>query len=65
LLSVPAGPWEYVSYDVIAKLPKCRGNDSTLSMVDCFSKIVATKERTRLKMPWGFEITLKGGNGTR
>ncbi|CCO31558.1 Transposon Ty3-I Gag-Pol polyprotein AltName: Full=Gag3-Pol3 [Rhizoctonia solani AG-1 IB] len=40
LLSVPAGPWEDVSYDFIVKLPKCRGNDSILVVVDCFSKMV-------------------------
>ncbi|CCO30461.1 Retrotransposable element Tf2 155 kDa protein type 1 [Rhizoctonia solani AG-1 IB] len=40
LLSVPAGPWEDVSYDFIVKLPKCRGNDSILMVVDCFSKMV-------------------------
>ncbi|CCO30457.1 Retrotransposable element Tf2 155 kDa protein type 1 [Rhizoctonia solani AG-1 IB] len=39
-LSVPAGPWEDVSYDFIVKLPKCRGNDSILIVVDCFSKMV-------------------------
>ncbi|CCO33420.1 Retrotransposable element Tf2 155 kDa protein type 3 [Rhizoctonia solani AG-1 IB] len=39
LLSVPAGPWEDVSYDFIVKLPKCRGNDSILVVVDCFSKM--------------------------
>jgi hypothetical protein len=26
---------------------------------------VTTKEKTSLKVPWEFEITLKGGNGTR
>ncbi|CCO34607.1 Retrotransposable element Tf2 155 kDa protein type 3 [Rhizoctonia solani AG-1 IB] len=40
LLSVPAGPWEDVSYDFIVKLPKCRGNHSILVVVDCFSKMV-------------------------
>ncbi|CCO34817.1 Retrotransposable element Tf2 155 kDa protein type 1 [Rhizoctonia solani AG-1 IB] len=40
LLSVPAGLWEDVSYDFIVKLPKCRGNDSILVVVDCFSKMV-------------------------
>ncbi|CEL56343.1 Retrotransposable element Tf2 155 kDa protein type 2 OS=Schizosaccharomyces pombe (strain 972 / ATCC 24843) GN=Tf2-7 PE=4 SV=1 [Rhizoctonia solani AG-1 IB] len=40
LLSVPAEPWEDVSYDFIVKLPKCRGNDSILMVVDCFSKMV-------------------------
>ncbi|CCO38007.1 Retrotransposable element Tf2 155 kDa protein type 2 [Rhizoctonia solani AG-1 IB] len=40
LLSVPAGMWEDVSYDFIVKLPKCRGNDSILVVVDCFSKMV-------------------------
>ncbi|CCO34604.1 Retrotransposable element Tf2 155 kDa protein type 1 [Rhizoctonia solani AG-1 IB] len=39
-LSVPAGPWEDVSYDFIVKLPKCRGNDSILVVVDHFSKMV-------------------------
>ncbi|CCO33777.1 Retrotransposable element Tf2 155 kDa protein type 3 [Rhizoctonia solani AG-1 IB] len=39
-LSVPAGPWEDVSYDIIVKLPKCRGNDSILVVVDRFSKMV-------------------------
>ncbi|CCO35894.1 Retrotransposable element Tf2 155 kDa protein type 3 [Rhizoctonia solani AG-1 IB] len=39
-LSVPAGPWEDVSYDFIVKLPKCRGNNSILVLVDCFSKMV-------------------------
>ncbi|CCO33411.1 Retrotransposable element Tf2 155 kDa protein type 3 [Rhizoctonia solani AG-1 IB] len=40
LLSVPTGPWEDVSYDFIVKLPKCRGNNSILTVVDCFSKMV-------------------------
>ncbi|CCO34997.1 Retrotransposable element Tf2 155 kDa protein type 2 [Rhizoctonia solani AG-1 IB] len=40
LLSVPAGPWEDVSYDFIVKLPKCRGNNSILVVVDGFSKMV-------------------------
>jgi hypothetical protein len=40
LLSVPAGPWEDVSYDFIVKLPNCRGNDSILVVVDRFSKMV-------------------------
>ncbi|CCO34988.1 Retrotransposable element Tf2 155 kDa protein type 3 [Rhizoctonia solani AG-1 IB] len=40
LLSVPAGPWEDVSYDFIVKLPKCKGNDSILVVVDRFSKMV-------------------------
>ncbi|CCO37111.1 Retrotransposable element Tf2 155 kDa protein type 3 [Rhizoctonia solani AG-1 IB] len=35
-----AGPCEDVSYDFIVKLPKCRGNDSILVVVDCFSKMV-------------------------
>ncbi|CCO36973.1 Retrotransposable element Tf2 155 kDa protein type 2 [Rhizoctonia solani AG-1 IB] len=39
-LSVPAGLWEDVSYDFIVKLPKCRGNNSILVVVDCFSKMV-------------------------
>ncbi|CEL62768.1 hypothetical protein RSOLAG1IB_05127 [Rhizoctonia solani AG-1 IB] len=39
-LSVPAGPWEDVSYDFIVKLPKCSGNDSILVVVDRFSKMV-------------------------
>jgi hypothetical protein len=40
LLSVPAGLWEDVSDDFIVKLHKCRGNDSILVVVDCFSKMV-------------------------
>ncbi|CEL56626.1 Retrotransposable element Tf2 155 kDa protein type 1 OS=Schizosaccharomyces pombe (strain 972 / ATCC 24843) GN=Tf2-1 PE=4 SV=1 [Rhizoctonia solani AG-1 IB] len=39
LLSVPAGPWEDVSYDFIVRFPKCRGNNNILVVVDCFSKI--------------------------
>ncbi|CCO34985.1 Retrotransposable element Tf2 155 kDa protein type 1 [Rhizoctonia solani AG-1 IB] len=39
-LSVPAGPWEDVSYDFTVKLPKCRSNNSILVVVDCFSKKV-------------------------
>ncbi|QRW23527.1 Retrotransposable element Tf2 protein [Rhizoctonia solani] len=29
-LSVPAGPWEDISYDFIVKFPKCKGYDSIL-----------------------------------
>ncbi|KAF8680576.1 Reverse transcriptase (RNA-dependent DNA polymerase) [Rhizoctonia solani] len=39
LLSVPAGPWEDISYDFIVKF-KCKGYDSILVVVDCFSKMM-------------------------
>jgi hypothetical protein len=34
LLSIPNGPWEEISYDFIVKLPKSKGNDSILVVVD-------------------------------
>ncbi|QRW17988.1 Retrotransposable element Tf2 protein [Rhizoctonia solani] len=40
LLSIPAGPWEDISYDFIVKFPKCKGYDSILVVVDCFSKMM-------------------------
>ncbi|QRW27796.1 Retrotransposable element Tf2 protein [Rhizoctonia solani] len=40
LLSVPAGPWEDISYDFIIKFPKCKGYDSILVVVDHFSKMM-------------------------
>jgi hypothetical protein len=39
LLSIPNGPWEENSYDFIIKLPKSKGNDSILVVVDRFSKM--------------------------
>ncbi|KAF8684225.1 Chromo (CHRromatin Organization MOdifier) domain [Rhizoctonia solani] len=39
-LSVPAGPWEDISYDFIVKLPKCKEYDSILVVVDRFSKMM-------------------------
>ncbi|KAF8723489.1 hypothetical protein RHS02_08621, partial [Rhizoctonia solani] len=39
-LSVPAGPWEDISYDFIVKFAKCKGYDSILVVVDCFSKMM-------------------------
>ncbi|QRW25151.1 Retrotransposable element Tf2 protein [Rhizoctonia solani] len=39
-LSVPAGPWEDISYDFIVKFPKCKGYDSILVVVDRFSKMM-------------------------
>ncbi|QRW27806.1 Retrotransposable element Tf2 protein [Rhizoctonia solani] len=39
-LSVPAGPWEDISYDSIVKFPKCKGYDSILVVVDCFTKMM-------------------------
>jgi hypothetical protein len=39
-LSVPAGLWKDVCNDFIEKLPKCRGNNSILVVVDCFSKML-------------------------
>ncbi|QRV92840.1 Retrotransposable element Tf2 protein [Ceratobasidium sp. AG-Ba] len=39
-LPTPAGPWEDVSYDFIVKLPKSRGFDSILTVVDRFSKMM-------------------------
>ncbi|QRV94487.1 Retrotransposable element Tf2 protein [Ceratobasidium sp. AG-Ba] len=36
--TIPAGPWEDVSYDFIVKLPKSKGFDSILTIVDRFSK---------------------------
>jgi hypothetical protein len=38
LLSIPNSPWEEISYDFIIKLPKSKGNDSILVVVDRFSK---------------------------
>ncbi|KAF8749430.1 Chromo (CHRromatin Organization MOdifier) domain [Rhizoctonia solani] len=40
LLSVPAGPWEDISYDFIVKFPKCKGYDCILVVVDHFSKMM-------------------------
>jgi hypothetical protein len=39
LLSIPNGPWEEISYHFIIKLPKSKGNDSILVVVDRFSKM--------------------------
>jgi hypothetical protein len=39
LLGIPNGPWEEISYDYIVKLPKSKGNDSILVVVDRFSKM--------------------------
>jgi hypothetical protein len=39
LLGIPNGPWEEISYNFIVKLPKSKGNDSILVVVDRFSKM--------------------------
>jgi transposase InsO family protein len=39
LLGIPNSPWEEISYDFIVKLPKSKGNDSILVVVDRFSKM--------------------------
>jgi hypothetical protein len=39
LLGIPNGPWEAISYDYIVKLPKSKGNDSILVVVNRFSKM--------------------------
>jgi hypothetical protein len=39
LLGMPNGPWEEISYDFIVRLPKSKGNDSILVVVDRFSKM--------------------------
>ncbi|KAF8759764.1 hypothetical protein RHS01_02206 [Rhizoctonia solani] len=39
-LTVPAGPWEDISYGYIVKFPKCKGYDSILVVVDRFSKMM-------------------------
>jgi hypothetical protein len=39
LLGIPNGPWEEISYDFIVKLPKSKGNDSILVVVDRFSRM--------------------------
>jgi hypothetical protein len=39
LLSIPNGPWEEISSDFIVKLPKSKGNDRILVVVDRFSKM--------------------------
>ncbi|KAB5587826.1 Retrotransposable element Tf2 [Ceratobasidium theobromae] len=38
-LEVPKRPWEYITYDMIVKLPRSEGNDSILVVVDRFSKM--------------------------
>ena len=39
-LCVPSGPWDDVSYNFIVKFPKCKGYDSILVVVACFSKMM-------------------------
>ncbi|KAB5589419.1 Retrotransposable element Tf2 [Ceratobasidium theobromae] len=38
-LEIPGGPWEWITYDMIVKLPKSRGFDSILVVVNRFSKM--------------------------
>ncbi|KAB5595388.1 Transposon Tf2-7 polyprotein [Ceratobasidium theobromae] len=38
-LEVPNGPWEWITYDLIVKLPKSMGYDSILVVIDRFSKM--------------------------
>src|SRR6202035_4757608 len=48
-LQTPSAPFESISYDMIVKLPKSKGFDTILVVVDCFSKMahfIPCKEST-------------------
>jgi hypothetical protein len=38
-LGIPKGPWEDIAFDFVVKLPKSRGSDSILVVVDQFSRM--------------------------
>lgn len=38
-MEVPGAPWEWITYNLIVKLPKSNGYDSILVVVDRFSKM--------------------------
>ena len=38
--TVPDAPWEIISVDLISPLPKSKGKNAIMVVVDCFSKMI-------------------------